>query len=210
MLNISAANSQSQQFFSYPFKLRGFRLLLCLMCYCIFYFIIIPKAQAQSVRGWIGGGLGGSVASNGVGLSGRTSVQVVIKEITVAGRLTANSGGSSGVDGLFGSLRDEYFDGGLIIGYAPRSEGKGQLIVGGGPSYMWGRRIIGREKSPCGWFGCGVEWEQIDPIFGIAVEAGYYGSFSGAFGISIILHSNVNSKQFFLGGTLGLTVGKLR
>lgn len=186
------------------------KFLLCLTCCLVLHGTTSPTGLAQPVRAWVGGGLGGSIASKGVGLSGRASAQVVVGKLAIAGRLTANSGGGSGIEGLFGTLRDEYFDGGLIVGYAPLRKGSGQFIVGGGPSLMWGRRIIGRERPPCGFFGCGAEWEDIDPVFGFAVEAGIYGRLFSVVGISLVLHSNVNSKQFFLGGTLGLTAGKLR
>lgn len=109
------------------------RFLLCLTCCLVLHGTITPTGQAQPVRAWVGGGLGGSAASKGVGLSGRASAQVVFGKLAVAGRLTANSGGSSGIEGIFGTLHDEYFDGGLIVGYAPQREGSGQFIVGGAP-----------------------------------------------------------------------------
>ena len=192
------------------FRLMFSRSLLCLTCCLVLNGTITPTGRAQPVKAWFSGGLGGSAASKGVGLSGRASAQVVLGKLAISGRLTANSGGSSGIEGLFGTMRDEYFDGGLIVGYAPPSDGGGQVVVGGGPAIVWGRRIVGRERPPCGFLGCGAEWEDVDPVLGFAVEAGVYGRLSSVVGISLVLHSNINSKQFFLGGTLGLTAGKLR
>lgn len=187
-----------------------FRYILSIACCLLLNGVLPPTAQAQSVKSWIGAGLGGSAASRGVGLSGRASAHVLLGKLAISGRLTANSGGSSGIEGLFGSLRDEFFDSGLIVGYAPRSNWSGQLVIGGGPAVMWGRRVIGWE-TPCGgFFGCGAEWEDIDPTLGLAVEAGAYGRFSRFVGYSLVFHTNINGKQFFAGATLGLTVGKLR
>lgn len=184
------------------------RSLLYLTCCLVLHATITSVAEAQPVRAWVGAGLGGS-AAGGLGPSGRASAKVVFGQLAVSGRLTANSGGSSGIEGLFGTLRDEYFEGGLVVGYAPQREGRSQLIVGGGPSLVRGRRIIGPERRPCG-FGCRAEWEEVGPTLGLAMEAGRYIRLSSVVAISIVLHANVNSKQSFLGATVGLTAGKLR
>ncbi len=184
-------------------------LLLCLTFCLVLPGTLASTGYAQPVRAWVGGGLGGSAASKGVGLSGRVDAHVVVGQLGLAARLTANSGGSSGIEGLFGTLRDEYIDSGLIVGYAARREGGGYFMVGGGPALMWGRRIIGPEEPPCGFLGCGAEWEEIDPVFGVALEAGMYRRLFSIVGFSFVLHSNINRKQLFLGGTFGLMLGKL-
>ena len=161
------------------------RHLLCAIC-CLALLSVCLPAQAQPVTAWVSGGLGGSLASRGIGLSGRASVHVVVGKLAISGRLTANSGGSSGIEGLFGTLRDEFFDSALLIGYASSPDNwKGQFIVGGGPAVVKGRRIIGRELPPCGLFGCGAEWEDLTPSIGLAMEAGAYGRFFSVVGYTL-------------------------
>lgn len=164
---------------------------------------------AQDTRGWIGNGLGASLAGGGVGLSDRASVQLVFGNVGVSARASVNDGGASEYRGFFGRLRDEAFDAGATVGYAVQRPGGGYWIVGAGPSVVWGRRIIGAEEPPC-FIRCAAEWEDYGPTAGVAIDAGMYAPFSKVFGYSIVLHASLNKEQSFVGLTFGVTVGKQR
>lgn len=145
---------------------------------------LAPTSQGQDIRGWAGAGIGRATVGS-IGPSVRVAGHLLLGRLAFAGRISINLGRPE-----FGPLFDGYYESGLVVGYAPGTNAIGQIVVGGGPALLWGRRIVGEESPPCsGWFGCSVKWEEVGPAPALAMEAGLYGRLFEKLGYSLVLHA---------------------
>ena len=168
--------------------------------------MLTPAAEAQPLRFWVGGGIGGSADGRGLGPSARADAHILLGRVVVGGRLAANYGGDSGYTSRYDLGGDEvarnyYAESALLVGYALRNAPRFQLIVGAGPASVKMKRILGNDSDD-------FELENLT-LKGLAAETGLYGRFSRNVGYGLIFYGNINEEQPFVGVTAGLMLGKL-
>lgn len=163
-----------------------------------------PADPNAGMRGWVGAGLG--VTAHG-GLSGRVGANIDVARWNVGVRLTANSGARSQHKGLFGRLRDEFHEAGLLIGRVVSAGRRHRLVLSAGVARVWGERAVTAEYPS--FFGTGT-LEDFDARIGVPLEAALSLPLSRLFAVGVNVHGNINTEAPFFGLTGNLLFGKIR
>ncbi len=164
-------------------------------------FVSAGQAQSVEVKGWVGGGLGLIDVTRTVHRSARVDIYVLVDEIALGARWITIIGDPSdserrGILATFEDVRDV----GMVIGYAPATEGSIQFVVASGPAVVCCERETGNFPS--------TDWLDFKGVVGLAVEAGVFGRFVPGLGYRLTAYANLNEARSFAGVTLGLTLGR--
>ncbi|MGK7370149.1 MAG: hypothetical protein ACNS64_08020 [Candidatus Halalkalibacterium sp. M3_1C_030] len=171
------------------------------------------KTNKLNTRFWLDTGIGVAAAGGGPetdmggGLSLRAAGHLQIDNIVITVPMTINSGGKSTIENFFGGqMRDEFFDAGLLLGYAIGSEQDMQLVTSVGISRVGGSRVM-KNTDEC-WFFCSDgTMDSFDAVMGVPIEIGFYTLGERAFGMGFIFHINFNPEETFAGFSLNLMIG---
>lgn len=170
--------------------------------------------KAHSIDGWGSLGLGYSHAGAGPetdpggGIAGRFSVCFQSNRVLITAYATANTGGDSHHKGFLGwTLRDEFFDAGLLIGYVISQREQRRIAPSIGIARVWGRRVVKDidDHVPV-LFGGPYEREPFAGL-GVPVELSIILIENRFLGLGLIGHTNINAEEIFWGFTLNLLVG---
>lgn len=141
---------------------------------------------------WLCAGLGGCTLGD---LAGSAAISLRFDRTIFSMRTTANSAG------LFG---DEYYDVGLLVGYAAQM-GRGHCSIAIGIA-----RVTGSYGHGLNLFSTSASREKIAAQAGLPLELQLYPYISRVFGLGLYGYADLNAVQSFAGITLSLRVGRLR
>jgi hypothetical protein len=165
---------------------------------CALLVLFLDGLHAQSSQTdttpawWLSAGLGGCTLGD---LAGSAAMSLRFDRVIISMRTTANSAG------LFD---DEYYDLGLLVGYAAQM-GRGHWSIAVGIA-----SVTGTYGHGLNLFSSNESREKVPAHIGLPLEVQLFPYVSRFWGVGLYGYADVNAEQSFAGITLSLRLGKLR